>query len=51
VTHNYGYDTALVAGTVPYATKGFIAIQEAAMQPPSDQVKTRLPVGVDLETK
>ena len=28
VTHNYDYDTALAAGTVPYGTKGFITIQK-----------------------
>jgi prepilin-type N-terminal cleavage/methylation domain-containing protein len=28
VTHNWDYDTALVAGTIPYGTKGFIAIQK-----------------------
>jgi prepilin-type N-terminal cleavage/methylation domain-containing protein len=28
VTHNYDYDTLLAAGTVPYGTKGFIAIQK-----------------------
>jgi prepilin-type N-terminal cleavage/methylation domain-containing protein len=28
VSHNYVYDTALAAGTAPYGTKGFIAIQK-----------------------
>jgi prepilin-type N-terminal cleavage/methylation domain-containing protein len=28
VTHNYDYDTALAAGTVPYSNKGFISIQK-----------------------
>src|SRR5262249_29657236 len=29
VTHNYDYDTALTAGSVPYGTEGFISIQKA----------------------
>jgi prepilin-type N-terminal cleavage/methylation domain-containing protein len=28
VTHNYNYDTALAAGSVPYGTEGFITMQK-----------------------